>query len=298
MLTKQQLETRRGRLGGSDAAAIVGKDPHKTAYAVALRITGQSEPDELAGLDYIEIGNLMEPVIAGLYERKNGATLYSPETRVHPKYPFLIANIDRLRKDRPEIGVEIKSVGAFNKEDWGREGSDEIPERTLLQCAHYFMVCEELKEFHVPRIVGGSAYQMFTVPRNQRLVEALEQIEVTFYNEVMAGRLPSPDWFHASTSDTIRRAFRKIDGTITEMPELAHWTQSFEEARAARLELEKLETSLHCRIQFLMKNAEVALLPDGRKWVRKLIKRQGYTVGPTEFIDTRLVKPKAKMEEE
>src|SRR5205814_10554285 len=34
------------KIGGSDAAAICGEDPNKTAYAVALRLTGQIEQED------------------------------------------------------------------------------------------------------------------------------------------------------------------------------------------------------------------------------------------------------------
>lgn len=292
-LTAAQLVARRDKIGGSDAAAIVGKDPYRTAYEIALRIRGEIEPDtSLDDADQIVFGNEMESVLARIYQRKHHVEVYEPETIVHPKHPFIAVNIDRRVKGIPHLGLEMKNTGLHVRDAWGKPGTDEVPERVILQCQHAMMVDADLTLFHVLRCYGGNVYQEFVVPRNQGLVDALEQIEVAFYQDVQAGRLPEPDWLHRSTGDAIRRAFRRIEGVVQEMPELAKWTTVWEEAAASLKEAEKLETALKCRIDFLMGNTEIALLPDGRKWRRRLIKRAGYAVPAGEYIETRLTKPK------
>lgn len=304
-LTPKQLAERAHRIGGSDAAAIVGKDPYRTAWEVAKRIRGEIEPDTaLADADQILFGNEMEGVLARIYERKNKVKLIEPDTLVHPKYPFLAVNIDRRIEGDPSTALEMKNTGSRYPgvvpvgETWGRPGTDEVPERVILQCQHGMMIDEQIKTFHVVRCYGGNVYQQFVVPRNDELIAALQQIEVAFYQRCMEGALPDPDWEHRSTNDALRRAFTKIQGIIENRPDLEHWTAAFEQATAERLRLEKLEDALKNHIVHLLGNTEIGMLADGRKWVRKLVKKSAYTVEATEYIETRLVKPRKKGEAE
>lgn len=277
-------------IGGSDVAAIVGKDPYKTALDVALRLCGVSEPEELDGRDVIEFGKEMEGVLARFYERRHGVSLYVPETIYHPDYPFLRANIDRRIQGNPAIGIECKNTGLYAQESWGAPGTDEVPERVILQVHHYMALDPVIECFHVLRCWGGNRYQEFVVNRDPSLCDSLIAIEVEFYRNVMAGNLPEPDWQHHTTKDAIRRAFSKVEGTIEAMPELAKWTECWEEAEKRAKETRALADSLKNHIEWLMGNAEVAILPDGRRWRRKLVSVSGYTVAPKQYIQLQLQK--------
>ncbi|MDH4172130.1 MAG: YqaJ viral recombinase family protein [Betaproteobacteria bacterium] len=304
-LTPKQLAERTRRIGGSDAAAIVGKDPYRTAWEVAMRIRGEMEADKsLEDADQILFGNEMEGVLARIYERKNKVKLVEPDTMVHEKHPFLAVNIDRRIEGNPALALEMKNTGQKFQaagtpilESWGSPGTDQVPERVILQCQHAMMIDPLIQMFHVVRCYGGNVYQQFVVPRNASLIDALQEIELEFYKRAMEGLLPEPDWEHRSTSDALGRAFKKIQGTIESRPDLEHWTKAFEQAKAERLRIATLEDGLKNHIVHLMGNTEIALLSDGRKWQRKLVARAGYTVDSTEYIETRLVKPRTKKEE-
>jgi predicted phage-related endonuclease len=248
----------------------------------------------LEGLDIIEFGNEMEGVLARFYERKHKLKLYQPETLVHPEFEFIAGNVDRRIKDNPSIAIECKNTGLFVNEGWGEPGTDQVPERVILQCTHYMMLDPEIQQFHVLRCYGGNQYQEFVVPRNQQLIEALLAIEVGFYNNVKAGVLPDPDWMHRTTGEAMRRAFHRIEGTVQAMPELEHWTKAHIEAQEELKRVSTLASSVKNHIAHLMGNVEIALLPDGTKWRRKMIKRAGYTVEPAEYIETRLIRPRKK----
>lgn len=276
-------------IGGSDAAALCEADPNKTAYAVAMRILGEIERDELAGLDHIEFGIEMEDVLARFYERKHKVKLFRPQTIYHAKYPFLRANIDRIREDRMDVACEMKNTGLYTNEAWGDPHTDEIPKRVLLQVSHYMLVCPQIQQFDVARCVGGNAYAEYHVPRNERLVESLLEIELEFWNRLQQGILPEPSWSHRTTKETLKKAFRAVQGTIEEKPELMHWTQAWTEAAEERLRYEKLEESIKNHVEHIMGNAEIGLLPDGRKWRRKLVRKKAYEVDAAEYIETRLL---------
>src|SRR5882672_245200 len=142
MLTDAQLKSRLTGIGGDDAAAIVGKHPFRTAFEVAQRLTAGIVPEDIGDRDIIIFGNKMEGVLADLYAERNKVEVYDEpgKTYVHPRHPFLIAHLDRRIKDDPKRALECKNVGAFVHEQWGEPGTDQVPQRVILQVHHYMMV--------------------------------------------------------------------------------------------------------------------------------------------------------------
>jgi predicted phage-related endonuclease len=265
-----------------------------------MRILGRLEGDpDLENADQILFGNEMEGVLARIYEHKFKVKLATPAALVHAKEPQIAVNIDRRIVGNPEIAIECKNTGRFVQsqdplQQWGKPGTSDVPQRVALQCFHAMMVDPAIKLFHVLRCYGGNQFQQFALPREPEVVDALYEIEVKFLARLRAGHIPEPDWYMSSTEDALKRINKAIEGTVEARPDLVHWTEVFAEAAAARLEAEKLEDAIKNRVAHLMATTGVAILPDGRKWVRKKIARAAYTVEAQEYIECRLVKPKKK----
>ena len=89
------LEARHDGIGGSDAAAIIGVDPYKSAlevYADKLGLTdGKKDTEAMAW------GRRLEPLVAEAYGEETGRDLI--DHGVHffqsDQHPFLRASIDR-----------------------------------------------------------------------------------------------------------------------------------------------------------------------------------------------------------
>jgi putative phage-type endonuclease len=291
-LTKTELAERAPKIGGDDAAAICGKHPYKTAYEVALRIRGELQDANLEGIDLIEFGNEMEDVLARFYERKNNVKLIKPPRIEHPKFPFLSGNIDRRIVGDDTTIIECKNTGLYAAEWWGQPGTDEVPERVVIQVSHYMGLESVIQRAKVLRCFGGNVYQEFIVPRNDELIESLQEIEVDFMAQVQAGQLPDPDYGHRSTKETLKRAFKKIQGTVEARGDLVSWTDNYEQIAAELARYRDLEEAMKNQIVHLLGNTEVAILPDGRRWRRKLVQKKPYSVGPTEYIEAKLLKAK------
>ena len=139
MLTPEQLILRKTGIGGSDAAAIVGLGKYSTPLSVYLDKTtdGVKETTEV-----MTRGNVLEPFVQSLFERKTGWKVQNNlQTQRNPDHPFMLANLDGLLPSERAI-AEFKT--AFytkgTKEEWGDEGTDEIPKHYLIQVAHYASV--------------------------------------------------------------------------------------------------------------------------------------------------------------
>ena len=70
------LAYRRKGIGGSDAAAVLGISPFMTArdlYYDKLGISAQSDEENWVAK---EIGHLLEPLVANIFERRTGLKVY------------------------------------------------------------------------------------------------------------------------------------------------------------------------------------------------------------------------------
>ena len=80
------------------------------------------------------------------------------------------------------------------------------------------------------------------------------------------------------------------------MPILA-WHDVLQEAKERYSHYGKIIEGAKAHIQMEMGNAVVGMLPDGRCYRRKVIKKNAYTVEPTQYVDFRLVNKPPKTKE-
>ena len=220
MLTTKQLEERQLGIGGSDVAAICGISKYKTPLDVFLEKIGEREAPQLDN-PYIHWGNIMEPVIANEFESYmtkldlwEGKSLKeAPDAFIHPDYPFMRANVDRLIEGEDAL-LEIKTASSFMKNHWGdhKDASDEMPTEYLLQVAHYCMVLNKSKAY-VAVLIGGNDFRVVEYHRNHELEKKLIAIETKFWNEHVLKFVPPS----AQTIEDIGFLVKEIkrDGHIT-----------------------------------------------------------------------------------
>jgi len=133
---------RKKGIGGSDAASLFN-----AGYGCRLRLW-RDKRNEVPDYprdesDVMELGNVLEPFFAEKYKRKTGRDVVVSEAPVvHPDYPELRVNVDRMINDVDDddrdVGVlEIKSVGRAVFYKVKREG---LPEDYILQLQHGMLV--------------------------------------------------------------------------------------------------------------------------------------------------------------
>ncbi|MDN5292305.1 MAG: hypothetical protein PWQ06_2544, partial [Anaerophaga sp.] len=93
---KEWLEYRRQGIGGSDAAAVLGISPFRTArdlYYDKLNIV--SPEDDMANWVAKKMGHLLEDLVAEIFRVKTGFRIYQAKKMfMHPEYRFMLADID------------------------------------------------------------------------------------------------------------------------------------------------------------------------------------------------------------
>lgn len=295
MLTAEQIEARRAGIGGSDIAAVLGVSPWQDAIDVFF----DKRPDLALECGYlaptvegdaVDFGQYVEEPIAQLYCKKTGHKVRRRNVRfVHKSAPWLAANIDRdvvgLRK-----GLEIKSVNWRVAPAWGESGSGDIAEYYLPQ-VHQYMLVMDYDSWDVAALIGGATdFRVFHVERDREMDEIILDTSRDFWlNHVEAGVPPSIDWTAAIAPEVIKRVYTLVNDQEVTLPAGSlHIHESFVELSAKAKEYDAAATVLRSHLAVLAGNAGVIRI-DGLKgaYVRKVVKRAGYTVEPSEYVDFR-----------
>lgn len=159
------LRLRRNGIGGSDAAAIMGLSPWRTAMDVWLEKTGEFTEDESQDNEKMYWGTALEDVVArefmtrtGLKVRRRNAILQ------HRKHHFMIANVDRLVIGH-KAGLECKTTGQYSADDWTMG----VPDYYIPQVQHY-MAVTGYDTWYVAVLIGGQEYKHYEVPRDDGFI--------------------------------------------------------------------------------------------------------------------------------
>lgn len=146
LASREEWLANRKRIGGSDAACILGLNPYKSNVELFDIKTGRAEQEDISEKPYVKYGTEAEEHLRKLF------SLDYPHYKVdyvennmweNDKYPFSHASLDGYITDQDgRKGVlEIKTTEIINplqKTKW----DNKIPDNYYIQVLHYLMVCE------------------------------------------------------------------------------------------------------------------------------------------------------------
>ena len=211
MLTPEQRAARRGFIGGSDVAAILGISPWKNAYDVWLDKTADTEPDELEG-DHIVFGNLMEPVLREEFARRTGKQVaVHADPFFSKRYRWACANIDGSIVGE-NAGLEIKTASEYTLEQWGEEGTDAVPAYYLTQGLHYIAVMG-WDRIYFAVLIGGNKFKTYTVERDDDAIAMVMEVEQRFWIDNVEARVAPPMALEQLTSAWSKTSGNVVDAT-------------------------------------------------------------------------------------
>lgn len=172
MVTMQVLPNRedwlkhRTKIGGSDASAILGKNPYKTNVELWKDKAFHLMPEDISDKPYVKYGTEAEKYLRGLFKMDYPQyEMFYEENNMwtNDAYPFAHASLDGWLKDEAgRMGVwECKTTNILQsrqKEKWDHR----LPENYYIQVLHYLMVTEfefvELKAQLKSVFSDGSVY--------------------------------------------------------------------------------------------------------------------------------------------
>lgn len=185
------LEERRKGIGGSDAAAVCGLSPWKTALEVYFEKIGElADQEENADM---RRGTLLEPVVRQMYADETGYEVEKPDGIVTcKKYPFALANLDGRV---PAFGGIAEFKTSRDRRGWGDPGSDEIPQVYLLQAQHYLAVTGT-DRCDVACLFGDFELGIYTILADPDFAELLMEAESRFWRDHVLARVPPDPMTH------------------------------------------------------------------------------------------------------
>jgi len=182
------LQYRKQGIGGSDAGAICGLNPYRTAIHVYYDKT--SDEIEETDNEAMRQGREFEEYVARRFMEKTGKKVRKTNYMYqHSQHPFMLADIDRLIVGE-NAALECKTASPYMADKWKE---DKIPMSYQIQCYHYMAVLE-LDVMYLAVLIYGKEFKVYTIERDEEIIADLIRIEKDFWeNHVMNKVLPTPD---------------------------------------------------------------------------------------------------------
>ncbi len=251
------LEIRRGSIGGSDAAAVMGISPWKSPYTLWLEKTGQLPEEDLSDRESVHFGNVLEEVVAREFCQREGKKVKRCGLYRSKEFPFLTASFDRLIVGE-DAGLEIKTAAGWKGREWD---AGEIPPPYYLQCLHY-MIVSGLPRWYIAALIGGNHYSCWIVEYNQKDAAALLEAERAFWEKVQAHIMPEIDG-----SDSTTASLKAIYGGGGEAIELPAGAESlltrWDELKELKARLEGEQKEIQNQLCVMLGDAEIGIVGEG-----------------------------------
>ena len=248
------LKHRRGGIGGSDIAAILGENPWRSPIDVWLEKTGRVEDQDPT--ERMVWGTRAEDMIAGGY----AADYVKVVRRVnailcHKDHPHHRANLDRLIID-PTRGngvLEVKNVGAWGEKAWA---DDNVPPHYMLQLQWYLHVTG-LSWGVFAALIGGNKLIVRETQYDPELAAIMVQAAADFWQCVTDDTMPPAV---SGDSEAVASIYPESNGDTTLLSvDASALVRQYIECKEAIATLEQSLDGIKARIQQEMGSAEIGL---------------------------------------
>lgn len=253
MSKEEWTKLRSTTIGGSDAASIVGLNPHKSAYALWAEKTGKVMPEDISQKEAVRLGTDLEDYVAHRFVEATGKKVRRENYTVfRDDMPFAHANYDRLVIGE-RAGLEIKTTNALNLKKFK---NGEFPANYYCQCCHYLLI-SGLDRWYLAVLVLGVEFKVFTIERDEAELAALKMAEENFWYQVQNDLPPEIDGMD-STVDALNAAFPVSDpeADAVDLTGCAADLAILDECSRQIKELEEKKKAAQARIKETMGTAE------------------------------------------
>lgn len=258
MLTPEQRAARRSHIGASDVPAILGLDPFRTAGDVYWSKVAEIPDATSASMD---LGNRLEAIICDWAAERLDVQIERNVT-VAAADGIITANLDARVLGRPEA-IEAKFTTLAD--EWGDEGTDQIPDRVIVQC-NVQAYAGTLDRVWVPGFIVGprsAELRMYCVPRSDELIGQIVPRVTEFWHQYVLTGTP-PEGFTVPPL-AVLKARRREPNSLVALDDgaLDAWL-ALETAKATSKAAVEEEERCKALVLAALGDAEGGRLPDGR----------------------------------
>ena len=210
---EEWLAVRNTGIGGSDAAAILGISPWRTArdlYYDKLNVVKADMDENWVAL---EMGHLLEDLVARIFAKKTGLRIFQRKVMFqHPLYPWMLADLDYLVElpDGSNAILEIKTTNYNARENWWYNGEEIVPVYYESQGRHYMSVMN-LDRVYFCCLYGNNEDEVIIrhLDRDYAYESELIALEDAFWNDHVQKQCP-PDY--TESGDLILQSLQRWKG--------------------------------------------------------------------------------------
>lgn len=185
---KEWLKYRKSGIGGSDAGAVCGLNPYRTA----MQVYQDKISEEIEEMDNeaMRQGREFEDYVAKRFMEATGKKVRCANAMFYnEENPFMLADVDRMVVGE-NAGLECKTASPYMADKW-KDGN--IPLSYQIQCYHY-MAVSNADAWYLAVVIYGREFKYYKIERDEAVIADLIQIEKTFWeNHVMKQQIPDPD---------------------------------------------------------------------------------------------------------
>lgn len=253
-------------IGGSEAGTILGLNKYQSAWDLWNIKTGRMAPPDLSQNMAVKMGHKLEQIVAELYAETTGKQVRRSNIHhTHKEKPWLVGNLDRVVVGEKR-GLECKTASSFAAKGKFGKGNqyspdgelvilcDEVPDTYLIQVQHY-MAVTGLPVFDLAVLIDGRDFRIFTLHRNDELIEEIEdQLTSFWFNHVIADIAPEGEPVKEPPT---------IKGSTTEAtPDIIELIANHKEIDEAIHDLEVAKTEIDDQIKQFIGESEILIAGD------------------------------------
>jgi putative phage-type endonuclease len=206
-------------IGGSEIAAVLGLSRFESRFSLWHRKAGRIPPE--VENNEMDAGKRLEPVICQKFADTHPEFVVVPSgTYTHPQRPWQIANPDRIlyasqSEDAQPVAL-LEAKFALYPDDWGTEGTAEVPPGYLAQTRWYLDVFG-LDVCYVEVFIGACAeFRTYVIRADETDAMTMREAGAEFMRTLDADERPDID-AHSATYEAVREMHPDIEPVDVEL---------------------------------------------------------------------------------
>ena len=244
-ITPEQREARKGYIGSSDVAAILGVDKYRTAWDIWAEKTGKIKAEDQEPVsEAAEIGTMLEKAILHGAEKELGRMILNPERLEfrHDSLPIVSHPDGIIIKNNEPVDAKTSGIMFHLGEGWGEDGTDQVPEPILIQ-THVHMLCTKMGVCHVPALLGGRGRVLYHINATKDLLEIIVEKCDVFWNQCVKTDTPPVE---SLISEQVAKSLIRIPGKVAPVryEDVEKWLKCKENKKAVEAEEESAKATL------------------------------------------------------
>lgn len=215
------LAWRRGGLGASDIAGVLGLSPWASPWSIWATKVGLVE--DAADSEAMEFGRMAEPMLAAYFTDRTGLVVTGQQTRCeHPERPWMRCTVDGFVFDGPSriIDRSVPPLGVVEFKSTSEPPWDEVPLHYQCQATWTLLVTgmERLWFGVIHLAFGRPRFRVYEFTLNPTDADTIQRKAAEFWALVEAGTPPPVDGSEATT-DALQAAWGETTDDELELDE-------------------------------------------------------------------------------